>query len=202
MMISRRLLPIGVAAGLALAACGGSDDSESEAVDTLAPTTTDEPAEPTEDFTEVDGDEAATTDAATTVPASTQPATTQPATTVEAPAGEEITASLVEWAIDAPAEYAAGDVTFVATNDGNFPHEFVVIRGDGYESLPLADGGAVIEDDLPAGALLGRTDRLGAGSSGELTVTLEPGTYVLLCNLGAGANSHAGQGQVLDITVS
>ena len=110
--------------------------------------------------------------------------------------------SLIEWGIDAPTEYAAGDVTFTATNNGSFPHELVVIQGEGYESLPLAEGGAVIEEELPTGALLGRTARMGGGSTDELTVTLAPGNYVLLCNIGDGGNSHAGRGQRLDITVS
>lgn len=201
-MISRRLLPIGLAAGLALAACGGSSDSEGEAADTLAPTTTEQPAEPTEDFTQVDEDEETTTTEAD------QPAATAAAATTVAPGGGDeaaegdVAVSMVEWSIDAPTEYSAGEVTFVATNNGNFPHEFAVVRGDGYESLPLADGGAIIEDELPAGALLDRTERMGAGSTQSLTVTMEPGNYVLVCNLGAGANNHAGQGQVLDITVS
>ena len=58
------------------------------------------------------------------------------------------------------------------------------------------------EDELPTGALLGRTQRIGGGSTAELTVSLAPGNYVLLCNLGGGANSHVGRGQRLDITVS
>lgn len=116
--------------------------------------------------------------------------------------GEAITASLVEWAIEAPTEYAAGTITFNASNDGSFPHEFVVIRGEGYASLPLADGGAVIEDELPAGDLIARTARIGRGSVEELTVDLEPGNYVLVCNLGSGGTSHAGRGQNLDIVVS
>ncbi|WP_420452937.1 hypothetical protein [Ilumatobacter sp.] len=115
---------------------------------------------------------------------------------------EGASASLVEWAIDAPSEYTAGEVTFTATNDGEFVHEFVVIEGDGYEALPQDEGGKIIEDELPTGALLGRTDRLSAGSSEDLTVDLVAGSYVLLCNLGSGGNSHAGQGQRLDITVS
>ncbi len=112
------------------------------------------------------------------------------------------TATLSEWMIDAPTDYAAGEVTFTAVNDGSFPHEFVVIEGESYETLPLEEGGSVIEADLPTGALLGRTDRIGDGSSEDLTVTLSPGNYVLVCNLGGGDNSHAGQGQRLDITVS
>ena len=111
-------------------------------------------------------------------------------------------ASLVEWAIDAPTEYAAGDVTFTATNDGSFPHELAVIQAESYESLPREEGGAIIEDELPTGALIGRTARIGGGSSEELTVSLAPGNYVLVCNLGSGGTSHAGRGQRLDITVS
>ena len=110
-------------------------------------------------------------------------------------------ATLVEWAIEAPTEYLAGEVTFTAVNGGGLPHELVVIAGESYEALPKEDGGKVIEDELATGALIGRTDRLTAGDSAELTVDLAPGNYVLICNLGGGPNSHAGRGQRLDITV-
>ena len=97
---------------------------------------------------------------------------------------EAVAVSLVEWAVEAPTEYAAGDVTFSATNNGNFPHEFVVIQGEGYESLPLAEGGAVIEDELPTGALA-RADRAHRrrldrradrhSRTGELRPAVQPG---------------------------
>lgn len=220
MMFTRRILTAGTALALVLTACGGSDDETTETV-----VITETQPESTELFTEntdtestgTESTEAATTVApAETVPPETAPPATTPAETtppdggdtvpttdgeIGAPA-EGVAASLVEWAIEAPTEYVAGEVTFTATNDGNFPHEFVVIQGESYESLPLAEGGAVIEDDLPTGALLGRTARIGGGSSDELTVTLAPGNYVLLCNLGGGAQSHAGRGQRLDISVS
>jgi hypothetical protein len=220
MMSTRRILSAGTALALVLSACGGSDD---ETTDTVVITETE--TESTEVFTEstdTEGTEAATTAAPPettppeTTPAETTPPETTPAETtppdggdttpttdgdIGAPA-EGVAASLKEWAIEAPTEYSAGDVTFTATNNGNFPHEFVVIQGESYESLPLAEGGAVIEDNLPTGALLGRTARIGGGSSDDLTVTLPPGNYVLLCNLGGGALNHAGRGQRLDITVS
>jgi uncharacterized cupredoxin-like copper-binding protein len=107
----------------------------------------------------------------------------------------------VEWELSAPVEYAAGATTFNATNGGEFPHEFVVIAGDGYASLPQAENGEVIEDELAPGALIGRTDRFEPGESMSLTVDLEPGNYVLLCNIAVGPNSHAGAGQTLDVTV-
>jgi hypothetical protein len=217
-MISAPGLAVVATALVVLSACGGSDSDE-ESVETTVVETT-EPADPSEDFTAVstaddvaDTDDAGTTDTApqatepatpATDPGTTDPGTTDPGTTDsgDGAAGEAIAASLVEWAIEAPAEYTAGDVTFTVSNDGQFPHEFVVIRGDGYESLPLEDGGAVDEAALDQGALVDRADRIGAGDSVDLTVSLEPGNYVLLCNLGSGGNSHAGQGQVLDITVT
>lgn len=217
MTFTRRILPVGIALTLALAACGGSDSEESS--DTAASTDA-APATTDDVFTETSEETAETEPAATepaettpaTEPAATEPPATEPAETTpatDAPTdgdigvpAEAIETSLVEWAIEAPTEYAAGEVTFVATNNGNFPHELVVIQGEGYESLPLAEGGAVNEDELPTGALLGRTERIGGGSTTELTVTLAPGNYVLVCNLGGGDNSHAGRGQRLDITVS
>ena len=98
-------------------------------------------------------------------------------------------------------EYAAGSITFNVANDGEFPHEFVVIAADGYETLPLADNGAVIEEELADGALIDRTERFESGQGGSLTVDLAPGNYVLLCNIAVGPNSHAGAGQTLDVTV-
>ena len=218
MTFTRRILPVGLALTLALAACGGSDSEESSdtaARTDAAPATTDEVfTETSEETAETEpaATEPAETEPAATAPAATEPPATEPAETtpatdapsdgdIGAPA-EAIETSLVEWAIEAPTEYAAGEVTFIATNNGNFPHELVVIQGESYESLPLAEGGAVNEDELPTGALLGRTERIGGGSTTELTVTLAPGNYVLVCNLGGGDNSHAGRGQRLDITVS
>ena len=186
-----------------------TESTETEPADTTPAET--EPAETAPAETEP----AETEPTETTPPETTPPETTPPETTppeggdttpgtegeIGAPA-EGVVASLVEWAIEAPTEYAAGDVTFTATNNGNFPHELVVIQAENYESLPLAEGGAVIEDELPTGALIGRTARIGGGSSEDLTVPLAPGNYVLLCNLGNGGTSHAGRGQRLDITVS
>ena len=215
MTFTRRTLTAGTALALLLTACGGSDSSDDETTTTVAVT---EP-ESTEVFTEnsVNTENSETTAAPVettppeTAPAETTPTETTPPDTgdtmpttdgaIGAPA-EGVAVSLVEWGIDAPTDYAAGEVTFTATNNGNFPHELVVIQGEGYESLPLAEGGAVIEDELPTGALLGRTVRMGGGSTDELTVALAPGNYVLLCNIGGGGNNHAGRGQRLDITVS
>lgn len=225
MITIRRALPFAAALTLVVASCGGSSDGDDDASDTASTTaeTVADDAEETEDFTESETSEAEPVEEEA-APDTEEPVASEPAeTTAEEPADEapaETTApddsetdvgdaatagvdvALSEWAISAPAEYSAGEVTFNASNGGNFPHELVVIAGEGYEALPLAEGGAVIEDDLPTGALLGRTGRLGGGATEALTVTLAPGNYVLVCNLGGGNNSHAGQGQRLDITVT
>jgi len=214
MTFRRRLLPAGIVAAFVLTACGGSDSSAPATSDVAVPTTQAE-VEPTEDFTQVEDDSAGVPGATDATDSGDADATdsgdvdaTADATVADPGEGGTdatqgpVAVSLIEWEIDAPTEYAAGEITFEATNDGNFPHEFVVIRGDGYESLPLAEGGAVIEDDLAPGALIDRTMRVSSGTSADLTVTLEPGNYVLLCNLGGGGNSHAGRGQTLDVTVT
>jgi len=215
MMNSRLILSAGTALALILTACGGSDNETTETVVTSEARP--ESSGVFSESTDTESAQAATSVAsAEATPPQTSPAATTPVETAPPEAGDivpitedtigtpadGIVASLVEWAIEAPVEYAAGEVTFTATNNGSFPHELVVIQGESYESLPLAEGGAVIEDDLPTGALLGRTARIGGGSSEELTVALAPGNYVLVCNLGGGAQNHAGRGQRLDIKVS
>ena len=198
---------------LILLGCGSDDDSD-EAVDPAAADVTDAPA------TEPPVSEPTSTEPPTSEPTATElPATDPPAgapvsgaPVSEAPPAEpaatdaagasDVAVTMDEWLIEAPTDLTAGEVTFVIQNDGSFPHEFVVIAGEGYEELPLAANGAVLEDELPDGAIIDRTDRIEGGLDGALTVALGPGNYVLLCNIVAGPTSHAGRGQNLDVTVS
>lgn len=84
--------------------------------------------------------------------------------------------SLVEMAIQMPAELPAGLTTFDVSNDGEFPHNFL-IRGEGIEE--------VFEEDL------------GPGETGSLTVNLQPGQYEVICPV----SNHAAQGMTLTLTV-
>ena len=181
----RYLLVLALIIALALGACGGDDDDTTSAEP--EPTT----AEPEPTSVEPE-------------PTSVEPDPTAEETepTADETAGGAIPVSLSEWVVDTEAALASGSVTFEVTNDGEFPHEFVVIQGDGYANLPLEGSGAVNEDELAAGALLGRTDRLQPGESASLTVDLAAGNYVFICNIAVGSNSHAGRGQTLDVTVS
>jgi ABC-type Fe3+-hydroxamate transport system substrate-binding protein len=189
----RKPLALAAACLLTLAACGSStkSDSAAKAASTAAPAKATTSAAP------------ATTTPATTAPATTAPA--KPASTAAPakPAGPAVVdVTLKEWAIDAPATIKAGDITLNVKNGGAFPHELVVMKGDSYPTLPLAANGSVDEAKLAAGALLGRTQRIGGGGAEAKTFSLTPGNYVFVCNLGGGNNSHAKAGQVLSVTVT
>ena len=111
-------------------------------------------------------------------------ATTGPASP-SAAAGTAVNVTLQEWAVSADVASApAGAVTFTATNNGpDDPHEFVVIKTDlSLTELPTDATGAVDE----AGGNMtvsGEIEDIAVGASEDLTLTLEPGAYVLICNI-------------------
>ena len=77
---------------------------------------------------------------------------------------------------------AAGEVTFTLDNKGAIPHELVVIRSDAApDSLETAQCIAV-EDGLD---IVGRTSQVAGGATEDLTVNLEAGNYILICNIPA-----------------
>jgi uncharacterized cupredoxin-like copper-binding protein len=94
----------------------------------------------------------------------------------------QLDVTLMEWAITARASTVpAGDVYFLVENDGpEDAHEFVVIKTDlAADALPVEDG-RVPEDDVD---LLGEIEPFAVGSTGSLSLDLEPGSYVLICNI-------------------
>ena len=95
------------------------------------------------------------------------------------------------------AQVAAGDVTFNVHNDGPSTHEFVVIRTDlASDALPLnAEGNEVDEDQV---APAGEAEDIAAGTDASFTATLDPGSYVVICNI----TSHYGAGMHTALTVS
>jgi len=101
------------------------------------------------------------------------------------PAAGAIAVTLQEWAVvPASASAAAGDVTFQVSNTGpEDVHEFVVLKTDlDAGALPTDDTGAVVE----AGEgieVVDEIEDIPVGESQDLTVSLEAGKYVLLCNI-------------------
>ena len=80
-------------------------------------------------------------------------------------------------------EVPAGEVTFNVTNtSSDAEHEMVVTKLSGPDgTLPYDDGNMRVDEE--AAGSLGEVSELPYGQSGSLTVTLDPGTYVLYCNI-------------------
>ncbi len=109
--------------------------------------------------------------------------------------------ALQEWSVDpATQTVPAGPVTFTVTNDGQIPHEFVVLRTDTMAgAIPISsfegEAGRINEDT--AGTNVGETGDLQPGASKTVTINLPAGHYVLVCNL----PGHFHSGMHLDFTV-
>jgi uncharacterized cupredoxin-like copper-binding protein len=135
--------------------------------------------------------------------AASEPAGSEPA---GSPAAGTVDVTLQEWAVvPAVDTTTAGDVTFSVTNDGpEDTHEFVVIKTDlAPESLPTAADGSV--DESGDGVeVVDEIEDVAVGSTEELSVTLEPGSYVLICNIfdAAENEAHYQKGMRIGFTVT
>ena len=97
--------------------------------------------------------------------------------------GTQVFVGLTEWRVEVdPASVPPGKTTFRVNNEGREVHELVVVKGDRPEALPVKDG-AVDEDALPPGALIGEVEGLKSGGVCPGTFDLQPGQYVLFCNI-------------------
>ena len=113
------------------------------------------------------GADAGASSAATTAPDEPQTPATQPGSTVATPPGEQESEAVTVTATDFELQVgedglSAGEVEFTLVNDGGATHDLVVER-DGEEI-----------------AAVGAAD---PGETSTVTVTLEPGTYVLSCSI-------------------
>ncbi len=96
-----------------------------------------------------------------------------------------VAVTLQEFAVSAdPASVPAGPVTFDVTNDGpDDVHEFVVISTDlGPTELPADKDGAVVEDGEGM-EVVDEIEDIPVGESPTLSVDLDAGSYVLICNI-------------------
>ena len=74
----------------------------------------------------------------------------------------------------------AGETKIGVRNRGSQPHDLVVLRTDlAPDKLPYDAGRARAEEP----GLVSRTKELRAGGTAAVTATLEPGQYVLICNV-------------------
>lgn len=113
-------------------------------------------------------------------------------------ADAEVAVRLDEYVVEPAVDTAdAGTVAFAAENDGDEIHEVVVVESDSIEALPEVDG-AVDEEQLPDGALIGEIEGFPAGESCAGAFDLVAGDYVLFCNI----EDHFGQGMASTFTVN
>jgi uncharacterized cupredoxin-like copper-binding protein len=121
--------------------------------------------------------------------AACQPSASSPAASEAAGSGAAggttVDVTLQEWAV-VPAETSApaGTVTFAVTNEGpDDVHEFVIISTDLEPGdLPTDDTGAV--DEAGEGIeVIDEIEDIPVGETQEVTVDLEAGSYVLICNV-------------------
>jgi hypothetical protein len=114
--------------------------------------------------------------------------------------GEDVNVVLSEFIVEPdPSSASAGEITFVADNQGGETHEFVVVRADAADALPVDEDGAFDEATFGEDNILGEIEDVGSGDTAELTLDVEQGTYVLLCNIveeeeGGERESHFAEG--------
>ena len=124
----------------------------------------------------------------------------------ETGAGGAIEITLQEFAVlPSPDSAPAGEVTFNVTNIGpEDVHEFVVFATDlAPDALPTAPDGSV--DETGEGVeLIDEIEDIAVDATPTLTVTLDAGSYVLICNIveeeGAETIVHYQQGMRVGFT--
>lgn len=97
----------------------------------------------------------------------------------------DITGSVKEWAVGIDANEAkAGDVTFTITNQGTIQHEFLVVKTD-YKpgEIPFEKGAKRFSEEDPGLKVIDEIPEWEVGQTKTLKVTLEPGSYQVLCNI-------------------
>lgn len=102
---------------------------------------------------------------------------------------------LSEWAVTVdPASAPAGEVSINGKNGGSVAHRLLVIRSDqAPDALPVADG----QVDVSQVDVVGEIPTFPPGWQRPLTVQLEAGSYVLICNI----PEHYEQGMRTGFTV-
>ncbi|HEX6579718.1 MAG TPA: plastocyanin/azurin family copper-binding protein [Actinomycetota bacterium] len=113
--------------------------------------------------------------------------------------GDGIGATLADFTITLDeSSAAAGELTFDVSNDAEQIHEFVIFKTDlAEDQLPTDEDGNV--DEAGEGVeLIDEIEDIEAGANESLTVTLDAGSYVFLCNI----PGHYGQGMHTSLTAS
>jgi uncharacterized cupredoxin-like copper-binding protein len=94
----------------------------------------------------------------------------------------------------------AGQITFHITNNAqSVTHEFVIFKTDlPADQLPKTADGTAVNEDAPQIQHIDEKEDIAPGDTVDLTVNLDAGHYVLICNL----PDHYNQGMYASFTVN
>jgi uncharacterized cupredoxin-like copper-binding protein len=97
--------------------------------------------------------------------------------------GTMVDVELDEFTVSVTPESApAGTITFRVANVGEMAHEFLVIKTDlAPDALPTEENGAYQENGAGT-QVIDEISFISSGSDDTLTIDLEAGNYVLICN--------------------
>ena len=112
--------------------------------------------------------------------------------------GNTVAVTMSDFAIEpSPASVQAGAVTFAVENVGPAVHEMVVIRSDiDPADIPVENHEA--DEEAPGMTPIGEVEDVEVGEATELKLTLEAGSYILLCNI----KKHFERGMVTEFRVT
>jgi uncharacterized cupredoxin-like copper-binding protein len=104
--------------------------------------------------------------------------------TTEASTGPKVDVTLKEFSVAVtPASTPGGEIHFALHNAGKAEHEFVVFKTDlDPAALPLDKDGNVDEEGQGV-KHIGEQEDIKPDSTPTLSLSLDPGKYVVLCNL-------------------
>jgi uncharacterized cupredoxin-like copper-binding protein len=110
--------------------------------------------------------------------------TSVPCTSPDAATGTPIGATEKDFAIALdPASAKTGSISFEVNNEGPSTHEFVVFASDlAPDALPVGSDGNVDEEGDGV-THIDEIEDIGSGCQASLTLDLDAGNYVLICNL-------------------
>lgn len=120
---------------------------------------------------------------------------------------QTVNGTVKEWEITlASSTFSAGSITINVTNDGDKQHEFIIRKTDlQSDSLPTNADGEVIEDD-PQLSEVGDPSEIPefdpGTSDNSITLDLQPGHYVIFCNIHDEDLLHYQKGMHTDFTVN
>jgi plastocyanin len=116
----------------------------------------------------------------------------------------DLTMTLVDYGFDVKQPIEAGERTIRVTNDGEQPHEVLLVRlAPGRRAQDYAAWYAKQSGAAP-GELMGGISSIAPGTEATVTADLQPGTYALLCLIpdAKDGRPHVAHGMIREIRVT